>query len=98
LLVWSEMKISNVTIISIIAAAGVAIVVVWYIRSKQKFVPNVEGVEDTQQKCEDMCFSNQYYDACMQSCIQGDSYIGEDFNRTYFGDEVSPYRYETPGK
>ena len=31
------------------------------------------GYGGRQSKCEDMCFSSQYYDACMNECLQQSS-------------------------
>lgn len=52
---------------------GVAIVVVAYIILKKKCIGCGSGKEwygGGQTKCEEACFSSQYYDACMNSCLQ----------------------------
>jgi hypothetical protein len=96
------MKTSTLVIIAVTGAVAICVAIVLYNRSKskQKFFggPQYSMTQDSQQSCEDVCSRTDYYDACMQSCLEGDSYVGEDFNRFYAGDEVSPYRYETPGK
>ena len=52
------------------------IVGVWWLiksASNHESYTGVEGYGGRQSKCEDRCFSSQYYDLCMNECLQQSS-------------------------
>lgn len=59
-----------------ILLVGAALVLSWMLIRKRCNVCNRKkelfksSSEDKQEACEDSCFGNQYYDACMNSCLQ----------------------------
>lgn len=57
----------------------------------------LQDSQDPQDRCEARCFGSEYYDACMHTCMDPEGIY--DFGVPISPpDEISPYRYETPGK
>lgn len=60
-----------------VALIAVVVFMVWYLMTRTS--PNSppgnsrEGYGGRQKECEELCFSSQYYDACMNVCLEGSS-------------------------